>query len=84
MVPVELFFSLFANSMTICTIGCIVWNLGMIVAGKNLYPSLLAGPVPVQSTINVEGSESTAFFALTYALSMIAAAMRRTVMAACA
>jgi hypothetical protein len=83
----DILFGFLANSMTLATIGCFVWNLGFLVLTRAISPANAQDPTapttPLASMIDFTGNEATAFFALFYAFGMIAAAVRRNLLTAC-
>ena len=75
----DVLFGIVANSMTLCTIGCFLYNLCYFVWNKS---SAIDAFQPTQA-INIEGNETTAFFALAYAFYMICAGTVRNLISVC-
>lgn len=76
----DVMLGLLANAMTLSTIGCFLFNLGAHV----LYNIGASKASPKLASLNIEGNESAAFFALIYAFGMILAAVKRNIVANCA
>jgi len=74
----DVLFGIVANSMTLCTIGCFLFNLGYFVWFMNGSHEAFRPPA-----VNVEGNETTAFFAFAYAFYMISAGTLRNVFTIC-
>jgi len=58
--------ALVGNTMSICTIGCFLYNLGYFVYTQMKYPN--SHDFLQKNALDVSGNESLVFFALLYAM----------------